>query len=304
MKRFKNILVYVDVSRGKSDALGRAVKLARRNGAELTVVDIVEEVPGYLRPFTGDLAQKHEQEHADRLRGLTSWLRGEPIHATTKILKGRPTVALVREVDREGHDLLIKDAHLEESPIEMLFGDIDLRLLRNCPCPVWLVKPGHHHPFERVLAAIDPQPAEVEQQLNTKIVELASSMAEIEGSNLYVASVWRGMAETSYVGDWYQEFMEQNEEDVRRAARQVLDDVLATSEVDVPESHIHFEQGFPGAAISRIAGEIDADLIVMGTLARTGVTGLLMGNTAERILRDVNCSVLTLKPDGFLSPIV
>jgi universal stress protein E len=46
-----------------------------------------------------------------------------------------------------------------------------------------------------------------------------------------------------------------------------------------------------------------ADLIVMGTLSRSGVRGFLMGNTAEKILQKVDCSVLAVKPDGFVTPV-
>ncbi len=52
-----------------------------------------------------------------------------------------------------------------------------------------------------------------------------------------------------------------------------------------------------------IAKRIEADLIVMGTVARTGVPGLIMGNSAETILSQIDCSVLAIKPPGFVSPI-
>jgi len=45
------------------------------------------------------------------------------------------------------------------------------------------------------------------------------------------------------------------------------------------------------------------DLIVMGTLSRTGIPGYFIGNTSESILSQVNCSVLTMKPPGFVSPV-
>ena len=41
----------------------------------------------------------------------------------------------------------------------------------------------------------------------------------------------------------------------------------------------------------------------MDTVARTGIAGFIVGNTAESILRNVDCSVLTVKPEGFVSPI-
>jgi len=55
--------------------------------------------------------------------------------------------------------------------------------------------------------------------------------------------------------------------------------------------------------VPAIAHELAVDLVVMGTVARTGIAGFFMGNTAESILTQLDCSVLTIKPPGFISPI-
>ncbi|ABM21246.1 MAG: universal stress protein [Gammaproteobacteria bacterium] len=47
----------------------------------------------------------------------------------------------------------------------------------------------------------------------------------------------------------------------------------------------------------------DIDLIVMGTVGRVGIPGLIIGNTAESILEQAKCSVLAIKPEGFKTPI-
>lgn len=52
-----------------------------------------------------------------------------------------------------------------------------------------------------------------------------------------------------------------------------------------------------------VAQKKHVDVIVMGTVCRTGVAGLFTGNTADKILRQVDCSVLTVKPDGFARPV-
>lgn len=58
-----------------------------------------------------------------------------------------------------------------------------------------------------------------------------------------------------------------------------------------------------GKLIPKLAQTKGIELIVMGTVCRTGVAGLIIGNTAENILRQVDCSVLTVKPEGFVSPV-
>ncbi len=70
---------------------------------------------------------------------------------------------------------------------------------------------------------------------------------------------------------------------------------------DSPE--IHLRRGSPARIIRSVADEIEADLMVMGTVCRAGAAGFLIGNTAETVLGDITCSILALKPDGFVSPI-
>ena len=62
-------------------------------------------------------------------------------------------------------------------------------------------------------------------------------------------------------------------------------------------------KGDPRRDIPAFAKEIKADLVVMGTVARTGLSGFFMGNTAETILNQLDCSVLAIKPPGFVTPV-
>jgi nucleotide-binding universal stress UspA family protein len=62
-------------------------------------------------------------------------------------------------------------------------------------------------------------------------------------------------------------------------------------------------KGDPQHEVPRVARELGVELVVMGTVARTGIAGLFMGNTAESILTQLDCSALTMKPPGFASPI-
>ena len=69
------------------------------------------------------------------------------------------------------------------------------------------------------------------------------------------------------------------------------------------QHRIHLVKGEAALVIPKLAHEKQVDLIVMGTVCRTGIAGFFIGNTAEKILQDVDCSVLTVKPEGFVSPV-
>jgi hypothetical protein len=66
---------------------------------------------------------------------------------------------------------------------------------------------------------------------------------------------------------------------------------------------MHLIKGEPAPTLLRAVRQLRGDLLVLGTVARTGVSGFLIGNTAETVLNEVNCSVLAIKPDGFVSPV-
>ena len=69
------------------------------------------------------------------------------------------------------------------------------------------------------------------------------------------------------------------------------------------EDSLSGAKGFAEEIIPQFVVSQGIDLVVMGTVARTGIAGLLMGNTAERLLQRLVCSVLAVKPEGFVSPI-
>ena len=68
--------------------------------------------------------------------------------------------------------------------------------------------------------------------------------------------------------------------------------------------NIHCQKGDPGQVVPVFVKNNKIDLIIMGTVARTGIQGFLIGNTAESILEKVNCSVMAVKPDKFISPVI
>ena len=97
---------------------------------------------------------------------------------------------------------------------------------------------------------------------------------------------------------------------VRRYRKASLDKVmgevtqhLGQDATDYLRPQMHLVKGWPSKEIPALAKKIKASLVVMGTVARTGIPGFLMGNTAEAILNQIECSVLAIKPPGFVTPI-
>ena len=89
-----------------------------------------------------------------------------------------------------------------------------------------------------------------------------------------------------------------NDEATRR-----LDEFVASLDINRTQIQSHLSWGTPWQEIRRIAKHQAVELIVIGTVGRSGVKGLLLGSTAERVLDTCGCSILTIKPDNFVSPI-
>ena len=92
-------------------------------------------------------------------------------------------------------------------------------------------------------------------------------------------------------------------QEINEEASRRLEEFLDSLAVDRTKIQVHLSWGTPWQEIRRISQHEAADLIVMGTVGRSGIKGVLLGNTAEKILDTCECSILTVKPDNFVSPI-
>ncbi|MCA9159126.1 MAG: universal stress protein [Planctomycetales bacterium] len=216
---------------------------------------------------------------------------------------GDPGYEIARRVVQGGHDLLIKTAEgvvLFNREVE----SFSQSLLRLCPCPVWLLKPGLRGQLSCVVAAVDASMDGIDNRdLNRRILEHASQFAKRESAALHVVSVWNNGMETPLrikMGDRIVDVMTTEYESQLRGH---LDDLLSDINLQVHEICRHVHRGNAVEAIRKAVEQVNADLVVMSLPCRTGISGLLIGNTAELVLNDSECSVFAIKPDSFVSPV-
>jgi universal stress protein E len=305
MRRFRKILVHIRADGPKPLVLSRAERLAQECNAALHFVDVMDEAPAYLRSLMPwdlpDAIRQFKQEYLER---FAQPLRGKGLKVSWGVLQGATPTALIQDILRHGHDLLLKTAEQEDSD---LVGTVDMRLLRQCPCPVWLERPARARRKRRVLAAINVMANDQEEaELNRNILDLAASISQFEQAELHVVHAWRAYGESMVRNGFVrlsQDEVDRYVEQARSAADQQLQTLINNCTVQGVRATCHLVKGDAGEVIPAIAKEQRADLVVMGTVARTGVSNVLIGNTAERIIRRLNCSLLALKPAGFTSPI-
>ena len=351
MERFKNILAVVDEKTENRAVVERAVTLAQRNQASLTIantvgtlprqvtqrdipeppvdIDIIEEWPAdperppapeapiALSEWPHDaqmpiaeplvVIREHIVEEEGQL--LEKWVdfarqRGVPVGG--KMLYGTPFLEIIREVLRSEHDLVMTTAEGRGGLKEWFFGSTAMHLMRKCPCPVWVLKPFQAERHACILAAVDPAPSDEGQQgSNIKIMDLATSLAQRQQCQLVVVNTWTFPAETSLRSGYMvaSDALDRWVRDAGDMHRRKLAELLRPYPLQELKAQVYLLKGEPGHLIPELATKLGVELIVMGTVSRSGVSGLLIGNTAEKILRRVDCSVLTVKPEGFVTPV-
>lgn len=319
MKRFKNILFVIDPEVQCNDAFARALTLAENNQANLTVVSIMEESSdGYHQNIHGvslaDLNDPIKNKQQQQLEMLVASMQ-KNIKITIKLLIGKAFLSIIQEVLSNKIDLVIKTVE-EEKFMNRFLGSTDMHLLRKCPCPVWLMKSSQQRQYKKILAAVDFdvfQPKPEDEELNQKLIQMSLSLALSEFSELYIVHVWHAYGESSLrlgLAQQPEADVDAYVEEIRIKHQNQLDELLSKciekagkEASDYIKPKLHLLKGDAVDKIPELVNELQIDLIMMGTLSRTGLPGFFMGNTSETILNRIDCSVLAVKPEGFVSPV-
>lgn len=310
MRHYQNILY---VSRGTTDereGLKQALSLARNNQALLTILVISPTLP---RAFAD-----HQKKYDDGLLAQTEvavkttkaslQLAEDAVAVEFKsISHNTPAIKIIQHVMQVGHDLVIKEAEPRDK--KGGFKAVDMDLLRKCPVPVWLCQPiSAHRQDIKVAVAIDPdsQGDAAAEQLSKRMLELARSLADSCSGSLHIISCWdyifeeylRSNAYVKISDDEIAETLNQAEQEHLKA----LEKLMESAGVSDPYQ-LHHLRGHPSDVIPDFIKESGINILVMGTVARTGIPGFMIGNTAENIVQKLSCSLMALKPAGFVSPV-
>ena len=312
MDRFKKILFVADNSKGEQAALARTLELAADNKASLCLLDVIEPFPDmrFLRAGMKKMPAVKKELVDGRTKALKALLaetgsNKKSPRTSVKIREGKRDIEIIRQVLEGKHDLVVKVSSGQPRLSGMRLGTLDMSLLRKCPCPVLIMKPAKRIHHSKILAAVDlTHLPEEKHNLDREIMDLAAAQARLEVGRLHVLHAWHLPYEHIMEGEARVQFYKtvpQMLKELRRVEKQHLNAMAALYPDANPR--VHMVKGLPEKVIPAFAEKNRVDLVVMGTLARGGVEGLLIGNTAEKILSKIDCSVLALKPKDFKCPI-
>lgn len=303
---YRKILVATDFSPHSAAALEQAVWLARQSGAKVVLAhtlsdlrQLVTTLPVEARRdfFYGDhdLFEKEVRRESDaKLQAAISGLNATDINITSETLLGTPYFEVTHAVQQEGYDLVLAGTRGRSQWEQLFVGSTARHLVRNCPCSVWIVKDEHRCAPKVILATTDFSNGSL------KAVREGIRVAQLAPSEFHLLHVIEELDE-----ELIKRFPQGSpmRKDVNAYARQRLESFVRLLDTDPSRVTLHLSLGTAWQEISRTAKVLGADLVAIGTLGRTGLSRLLIGNTAEKVLETCDSSLLTVKPDEFISPV-
>jgi len=312
MPNFRNIL-YISSGNDEHQSPGfrKAVELAREQSSLLSVLlihpDIPKEHESLKKKFRNYLNHDIESSMSAVMKDMG--IEENSIHTSILVLEANqipPAITIIRHVLKKDHDLVVKDAE----PVEggRGFKGMDMTLLRKCPCPVLLSRNAPDTAAtSRYTVAIDPESREKrEKDLSLSLLRLADSLAGNKGAEIDIVSCWEyELEKIMQYKAWIsisQKEIDNSVEEYRKTHLSELEKLILEAAIST-RHHIHHMKGRPEDIIPEFTVQRETKLLLMGTVARTGIPGFLIGNTAENILEKTACSLLALKPDGYISPV-
>ncbi|HBX54435.1 universal stress protein [Pseudomonas sp. UBA2684] len=278
MQAIRSILVVIEPDKPEGLALKRAKLIAgvTQSHLHLLVCDKKSDHSGYLKELCSGLEQEGYS-----ISSQQAW------HET-------PHSTIVTVQQAEGCGLVIKQ-HFPDNPLKKaILTPDDWKLLRYCPSPVLMVKTEKPWAGGIILAAVDVGNADGEHRtLHASIISHGYDIAALAKAELHVMSAHPSPMLSA--GDPTFQLKETIEARYREQCR------AFQAEYEIANERLHIAEGPADVLIPQIAHQLNAAVTVIGTVARTGLSGALIGNTAEVTLDALESDVLVLKPDDIIA---
>lgn len=310
MTQLNKVLVATHPQAIEKKVLSAAVALAKSDNADVTICSVAEHLPAQqLTMITqlppSELMETMLQNQLKILGEAVEELTPEYDNVSAYSVAGSPFIEITKKVQRDSFDMVVL-ASKSDSLVKHHFGSTTKHLMRKCPCPVLALGEHSTKPIKRILAAVDVfSPSEEGLALNNQILRWAKKMAAMTDSAIHIVHAWQTPSDAYLLGWNIKSQVERVELIMKeqQARQQFLTALIAENFIDGDNITTELIEGKPTEVISGYVEQNDIDLVVVGTVCRTGIAGFFIGNTAESLLNEVSCSVLALKPEGFTSPI-
>lgn len=275
----RNLFVIIDPTQKKQPALVRAADIAGQMRAHLHLFccDYVEDEDLVKFKSRADAKRQTLKKAKAFVEELVAPLRKQGLSLSTEVIWNAGWYqAAVHASAREAADLVVKSSYPRKGRQHPLHERSDFYLIRNSTCPVLLTKSGVSHKLERILAAVTLESDRKKEHnlLNGRIVANAKRISRGTGAELHLVAALSGATNIPKLLDMHLDKDQQLKTEQEMIAERFGVDV----------DKVHVKKGTADRVISKVAKDLDVQTLILGTKARKGLKGALLGNTAEKIL--------------------
>jgi universal stress protein E len=286
MKLLEKILLATDLSEAAGSAVGMAAWAAKSFGSQVILMNVIPDFPG--SPHAGKIVRTAVEERLEKIRGA---LAAQGIHvAETVIETGAAETRIADLAEIRDVNVLMIGSGSREGKDRFLLGTTAGKLLRGSRKPVWVVRTGATPPVSSVLCPVDFS------EHSRRAMENALSIAGAVGARLTVLTVLESPAGRLHF-PVKAIFRLKGRQAWEKCQREEFEKFLARFEAGGVRLGKMVRKGRAADEILAAAGETRPDLIVMGCQGRTGIERLILGSAAEKVIRDLPCSVLALRAE-------
>lgn len=298
MKQLHHIIAAIDFTPSCRNALREAVRRGSLDGTTITAVHVMDEF--LVHELKKALSTDQATIRADWLERLKKFVIESEVGAAvnTEVRIGHPFVELVEACKAHGADLLVMGAKGSKNEPHRI-GAIAAKCVRKAPVDVLVVREDAQGPFKKIVTCVDFS------ENSAKAVQCALHVAQQDRASLDCLHVYQSAIAMSLdYGGFAPSLPATIDPEAVETWRKDLDAFLAplTRDAgDVKVTALIKERVNIREAIIDHVGEVHASLVVLGTRGKTGLREMLIGTTAEKIVQNAPCSILAVKPDGFVS---
>ncbi len=308
MEDVTSILVCMHPEKPDYDLADQAAEIATNAGASVKVLHVVSEYPEDMSEWWNvrNPQKLHDQivsEREEFLEGIEDRMRQRGVKEVSHALRwGKVFIEIIKEVLENKHDLVMITSGRKTKLGRMVLECPTMDLMQHCPCTLWISKGKALEKNIRVLAALGGKAGRFECGLfNAKILRKAAAMAEAMGSELHVVFALPLYGGKGLKGKKLRPGLEAFVDDLRGQIIEQCGRAVANHQVTLEDERVHLLTGAPEAVIPEFVKKDGSDLIVMGSVTRSGVPRLFLGGTAIKVSDQISGAMVAVKPDDFVS---
>ncbi|MDB4150088.1 universal stress protein [Pseudomonadales bacterium] len=295
-----NILVVIDPDESEHSALNRIKEIPPTADVNYTVVLYLSPAPVMAKKANASMLEARKETEAAWLHDLVAPLVAVGYRITVEVVLFRRLYEeIIKKAEKIAAHMIFKPLRQHGVLKRVFYTSTDWNLIRLCPTPLLLVSDQGRIHGKPIVAAIDISDRdEAHRQLNADVMAQAQILARILESQIHLVYAFRPAVVTTVAADPLAYQITRDHYDNEHSLL-----VALAEQYGIGINNVSMRDGAADEVLARGAKELHAGVIVLGTVARSGASGLFVGNTAEAVLEMTETDVLVVKGAGFQTPV-